>query len=417
MRTQTKSEKAENDSHSRICYISVPMPILRSRASMTGNTVHLLTWRLLDYDTHELTYGGQQRWVLALADLLADMGCEVLVHQRSRCAFEKTLRPGLAVRGWPGALGFAGAPAFNLKVHRYFPRDAPVIYLIDNLAFPICRQHRSVMIQHGIWWDGPLSPMRRRIAEMVTRFSVRRCAATICVDTNYINWYRARYGDWSVDARLHFVPNFVDTERWAQPAEPAARGGSDGRLTICFPRRSEPRRGIWLMAEVAPLIADYAPHVDFRFLVGSGYHTDAFRERLQANQLPSSRFSLDVLPFERMNEAYADAAITVIPTMFSEGTSLSAIEAMYFGSATVASWVGGLPNLIEHEFNGLLIAPSAEELLAAIRRLIDDEQLRLQLGRQAMAMTPQLYGLKRWRERLRPILTRALQLDMASSPA
>ena len=167
------------------------------------------------------------------------------------------------------------------------------------------------------------------------------------------------------------------------------------------------------MAEAAPRVAARFPEVDFRFVVGSGYHTEELRRRLAESGMSAERWSLEVLPFERMDEAYADSAIVVIPTVCGEGTSLAAIEAMYFGCALVTTWVGGLANLIQDGHNGLLIAPRADELESALARLIGDPALRARLGRQALDATLPLYGIERWRARVGPLLESAL--DLAST--
>ncbi|HEX7718800.1 MAG TPA: glycosyltransferase, partial [Woeseiaceae bacterium] len=44
---------------------------------------------------------------------------------------------------------------------------------------------------------------------------------------------------------------------------------------------------------------------------------------------------------------------------------------------------GGIPELVEHEVNGLLIAPEQpEELVAAVRRLLSDAELRDSMRRE-----------------------------------
>jgi glycosyltransferase involved in cell wall biosynthesis len=380
-------------------------------AIQTRETVHLVTWRLLDYDGAQPTFGGVQRWVVELAALLRGRGHPVVVHQRGNRDFERTIDGGVVVRGWRAAARAFATPWFNYRVHRAIPAGAPVVYLAEDVAQPICRR-RSVVVQHGIWWDGEYGWWKARIAEQTAFAAVRRTAATICVDTNFINWFRACWPRAGFDAKLHFVPNFVDPDQFGpQPAIPAAAFEDDGRTTICFPRRSEPRRGIWLMADVAPRLAARHPNVDFRFVVGSGYHTEQLRSRLAASGIADRRWTTEVLPFERMREAYERSAITVVPTICGEGTSLSVIEAMYFGSAVVATWVGGLANLVQDGENGLLVAPLAQPLEAALGRLIADRDLRVRLGTTAMRSVVGCYGVQRWRDAIAPILCDALRLD------
>ena len=66
--------------------------------------------------------------------------------------------------------------------------------------------------------------------------------------------------------------------------------------------------------------------------------------------------------------------------MDSEGTPGIIIEALQCGVPVVATSIGGVPEMVEHEKSGLLVAPrSVSELQGAIERLIDDPALYRQL--------------------------------------
>ena len=377
---------------------------------MRAETVHILAWRLFDYRGEALTYGGAQRWLLELVRLLASRGHEVVVHQRAERPFVRELSPCVVVRGYVAAARAVATPWFSWQAHRAIPSGAPVVYMAEDLAHPICRP-RSLVIQHGIWWDGEYGWLRTRLAEHLARHAVSRSAGVVCVDTNFINWYRARWPESGIDEKLHFVANFIDPDQWGpRPLQPAAAAG--GRVTICFPRRSEPRRGIWLMAEIAPRLAERFPDADFRFVVGSGFYTEELRARLLASGMASARWTLEIRSFEDMREAYERSQIVVIPTLCGEGTSLSAIEAMHFGCAIVSTWVGGLANLVQDGDNGLLVAPVAGQVEHALACLVADPALRTRLGTAAM-QTAERFGIVRWRARMDEVLTRSLRLPTA----
>ena len=191
-----------------------------------------------------------------------------------------------------------------------------------------------------------------------------------------------------------------------------AETAADAEIQICFPRRSVPRRGLWLMAEVAPRLAARHDNLRFRFAVGSGRETEALRQHLE-QAMPPDRWRIDELPFDRMREAYEHSAIVAVPTICGEGTSLAAIEAMYFGCAVVGTWVGGLPNLIRDGHNGLLVRPASDDLENALERLIVNRELRVALGERAMAEAMPCYGIDRWRAQVQPTLRRVLGLGVA----
>jgi len=79
---------------------------------------------------------------------------------------------------------------------------------------------------------------------------------------------------------------------------------------------------------------------------------------------------------ELFNEYRQKADIFVLPSL-SEGIPKVILEAMAFGLPIVATAVSGIPDLIKDQINGLLVsADSAEELAAAILKMIDDGNLR-----------------------------------------
>jgi glycosyltransferase involved in cell wall biosynthesis len=67
-----------------------------------------------------------------------------------------------------------------------------------------------------------------------------------------------------------------------------------------------------------------------------------------------------------------------------ESFSVATLEAMACGKPVVASRVGGIPELIEHGRNGILVDPDdPDALCAAISQLLADEGLRESLGANA----------------------------------
>jgi glycosyltransferase involved in cell wall biosynthesis len=69
---------------------------------------------------------------------------------------------------------------------------------------------------------------------------------------------------------------------------------------------------------------------------------------------------------------------------YDEGLPRAVLEAMAMTCPVVASEVGGVPELIQHGVNGLLVPPGDRAaLVEALKSLIDDEALRARLGRRA----------------------------------
>ena len=74
-----------------------------------------------------------------------------------------------------------------------------------------------------------------------------------------------------------------------------------------------------------------------------------------------------------------DAAVFVYIT-HSEGLGSGALLAMSAGVPVVASNVGGLPEIIRHGENGLLVENTPPAIAAAVRQLLDDPALARRIG-------------------------------------
>jgi glycosyltransferase involved in cell wall biosynthesis len=84
---------------------------------------------------------------------------------------------------------------------------------------------------------------------------------------------------------------------------------------------------------------------------------------------------------EELARLYGEAEIAIVPSLY-EGFSLPAIEAMSCGVPVVATTGGALPEVVGVSGEtGLLVEPnSPDALVDAIRRLLDDPELREKLG-------------------------------------
>jgi glycosyltransferase involved in cell wall biosynthesis len=90
--------------------------------------------------------------------------------------------------------------------------------------------------------------------------------------------------------------------------------------------------------------------------------------------------ALGAVPLDRLLPLYRDYDVFVLPTLPGEGIPRVLLEAMAAGVPIVTTRVSGIPSLITHEINGLLVeSPSAVALADAVARLADDGALRRRL--------------------------------------
>jgi glycosyltransferase involved in cell wall biosynthesis len=192
-------------------------------------------------------------------------------------------------------------------------------------------------------------------------------------------------------ARIRHVANSVDT-RVFFPAAPADRaqlrralGLEEDDVTVVYTGRLVSYKGLPRLLEIAAEMAREYPQVKF-VLVGSGgldMHNceTALRRFVDERRLGETvRFAGEVTSVQRYLQA---ADIFVLPSE-DDALPLSLIEAMACGLAVVATRVGGIPEVVTGEENGLLIDPAdTAQLRDALCRLVGDRTLSAALGAAA----------------------------------
>ncbi len=102
-----------------------------------------------------------------------------------------------------------------------------------------------------------------------------------------------------------------------------------------------------------------------------------------------------VIVREKINEIedYLQAADIGLFASETESFCLAILEAMCFGCPSVATRVGGIPEVIEHGQSGLLVpSKDLDALAAALNQLIEDPDLRRRLGESARQRADALFS-------------------------
>jgi glycosyltransferase involved in cell wall biosynthesis len=101
--------------------------------------------------------------------------------------------------------------------------------------------------------------------------------------------------------------------------------------------------------------------------------------------------------------------IFAMPSL-NEGLGVAALEAMACGVPAIASAVGGLREVVEHDRTGILVAPArADEIGAAIVRLANSAELRTTMGAAARQRVEQNYSMSTMADRTLALYRAALE--------
>ena len=86
------------------------------------------------------------------------------------------------------------------------------------------------------------------------------------------------------------------------------------------------------------------------------------------------------VPLDQLLPLYRGYDVFVLPTLPGEGIPRVLLESMTAGVPIVTTRVAGIPSLIQHEVNGLLVdTPDAASVTAAVSRIVTDGALRRRL--------------------------------------
>jgi glycosyltransferase involved in cell wall biosynthesis len=91
-----------------------------------------------------------------------------------------------------------------------------------------------------------------------------------------------------------------------------------------------------------------------------------------------------------------------------EGLPMAIIEDLSVGLPVIATPVGGVPEAVVHEKNGLLVSRTVESLVQAIKRLADDRKLHAALSTQARLEFEQRFEISKTVSAYHAIYSRSL---------
>jgi glycosyltransferase involved in cell wall biosynthesis len=196
----------------------------------------------------------------------------------------------------------------------------------------------------------------RALGGHIERWAERRADATIVYTSRLATCVAENAGARSV----HIIRRGMDPRPYADPG-PDPFPGIRGRARVVFLGRVVRSKGVETLVEAAARLR--TPDVQV-VLVGDG--PDRARvERLARRLGVADRVRVTgFVPHDRVPAVLASTDLLVLPSSYEEiGAVL--VEAMHAGLPAVASWVGGIPEIVEHGVTGLLVPPKDPRALAA----------------------------------------------------
>ncbi len=337
--------------------------------------------------------------LMALSDALAGRGVDVLV-----AGSHKTAKAGVLRNGRPCV---------------YTPLPKPGIFggLTVRGLMRICRRHGVQLVHcHGLYRPGyaaRLVKLRTGIPYVVTswgdivpsssrqrRRSVRRRCRAILTDadavthpTTVIAGYAERLCD--VSHKSTIIPNGIDLQRWREQTKPVG-----GRYILAIGKLTE-QKGFGVLIDAMHRLAGSGEAC--LVIAGDGQEGPALRARASSQGLevreglegldsakPGAVFFAGFIQGGQRLPLFRSARLVAFSSQYGEGFPGVLLEAMACGKAIVASDIPATRAIVTADQNALLVPPSdADAWGQAIRKLLDDDQLREKIERNNLVQAEQ----------------------------
>lgn len=379
--------------------LTLEIPKQEADENKTPKKVAIVTPQFLEWDGERCIYGGGERYLAELAELIMGMGCQVDVFQPSNGTTWEKEYNGFKIYG----IGDGGFDedfflSLNEKFYTLTKNYDLHIYLSMDLTCPHVFPN-SICISHGIWWDSTERPWWRSKKWYKRLFDgLDQIETLVCVDTNTINWLNATNPQ--VKCKKEYVPNYADLDIFKPEIPSPDEEKKKNTIKVLFPRRLVAGRGWCVTKEVAKELVTERKDISFSF-VGRGTECSEEHMKIFASKYPNIEYNW--YPMEEMYRAYQNADIILIPSYYTEGTSFSLLEAMACGKPVIAGLVGGLTDLVINGYNGLSIQVSRNTLKDAVIKLADDKKLREEMGKNALQIA-QCFSKRIWEKRWKKII-------------
>jgi len=179
------------------------------------------------------------------------------------------------------------------------------------------------------------------------------------------------------------IPNGIDLSRFQGQSRQESRRalGLGDEFVVMTVARLEKVKGLNYLIEAADILVKEKKTNNLRvIIVGSGSQRPGLEKLVGQLALGKIVIFLGERPPSEIPHLLKAADCFCLPSL-SEGFGIVILEAMASGLAIVASKVGGVVDLIEHERTGLLTPPAASEAIAkAVYRVFQEPSLAQEMA-------------------------------------
>ncbi|HYA23184.1 MAG TPA: glycosyltransferase [Terriglobales bacterium] len=226
--------------------------------------------------------------------------------------------------------------------------------------------HHYNLLLHNCYWNLPASLMATLSHYLHDFRGSWNCASKLLVPSRFLLKKLVEFGIPS--ERIVHIPIFIDFP------DHAPNNDSAGNYVLYFGRLASNKGVEVLLEAIQPL--------DCKLLMIGDGPQSAWVEEQIATRVKNAKRIPFVSSREELRNYIAGAAFTVVPSLWYENQPAAVLETYAMGRPVIGSKLGGIPELIEVGYTGLLSTPGdAADLRQKIRFMLQRPALCQEWGR------------------------------------
>ncbi|RLI37612.1 glycosyltransferase family 1 protein, partial [Candidatus Bathyarchaeota archaeon] len=216
----------------------------------------------------------------------------------------------------------------------------------------------------------------------------------VIVTSNSMKWELQNHFHLPPD-KIDVIPNAIDPTKYQKNFNRELVRGrygiSPNERLVLFIGRLVPQKGVEYLIRAVPLILKEHPEARF-VIVGEGWSRDNL-ERLALSMGYKDRIQFrGFIPDHELINLTLSADVLVVPSTY-EPFGIVALEGMAAGVPVVASNIGGLAEIIEHDHTGVLVYPKDPNSIAwGVNRVLSDPGYSRWLTQNAKKRIEEIYS-------------------------
>ncbi|WP_434526275.1 glycosyltransferase family 4 protein [Photorhabdus asymbiotica] len=344
--------------------------------------------------TVTMSYGGIQTAVWELAKALTDAGHEIHIF-----GGKGDVQPALGDR------------AIQIHTFPFIPREQVINIgrrfqrIVERYSF--ARHARHAVIAEDFDWIILTKPFdffwpRMMPKESRTKFCYMSGGTSFFKGDRRLSkkisaWVAcSHFNAWQIQHHFKQFPqviyNGVDINKF-RPADSSVRtrlGISDKTFLLTFAGRLVGWKGMHVAIDAMSRLQDK----DVKLLIiGAGEDLQRLKKRVAALRLEEQVIFHPPVGHDQLPEYYAAGDAGIFPSVGDEAFGITIAEAMACGRPVIASYIGGIPEVVGNENNsGILVTPGdASAIVDAVNILLSQPDRGQNMGRKARQRIETMY--------------------------